>query len=257
MPNMNDQHIAQLEARLEKLVEGVFAYVMGNRIHARDIALQMARAMEQQLRLTPGANNRPTAPDHYVISVSPDVASHIHQRYPHLPDILSQQMTELASNADYYLQNIPVIQIVADHQLTSNQLQVKAEHIGLQRDTTGILQPIRKSSAHAAPNNAQFILHSDKNIALTQSLITIGRSLDNDIILDDPYVSRYHAQVRLRFGAYMLFDTASNSGTYVNDVRIQEHRLQTGDVVRLGSTILVYMEDDTPGTATTGLLDTV
>jgi pSer/pThr/pTyr-binding forkhead associated (FHA) protein len=63
-------------------------------------------------------------------------------------------------------------------------------------------------------------------------------------VLDESTVSRTHAQIRLRFGHYVIFDTDSQTGTFVNNVRIREHRLRAGDVIRVGKTSLVYMEDD-------------
>ncbi|MBZ0288066.1 MAG: FHA domain-containing protein, partial [Anaerolineae bacterium] len=85
----------------------------------------------------------------------------------------------------------------------------------------------------------------------------IGRSHENDVILDDQHVSRFHAQVRLRFGHYVIFDADSASGTFVNDVRVREHRLQTGDVIRIGGTSLVYMQDDTQVSGDTAILNNI
>ena len=62
-------------------------------------------------------------------------------------------------------------------------------------------------------------------------------------VVDDRAVSRYHLQLRLRFGRYTLFDIQSQGGTLVNEVKIKEHNLQTGDVIQIGNTRLVYMED--------------
>ena len=54
-------------------------------------------------------------------------------------------------------------------------------------------------------------------------------------------------KLRLRFGHYVLFDTQSYSGTTVNDVQVKEHILQTGDVICIGRTRLVYIEDSVAG----------
>ena len=64
------------------------------------------------------------------------------------------------------------------------------------------------------------------------------------MVIDDAYTSRLHAQIRLRFGQYVIFDTDSHAGTFVNEVRIREHCLRAGDVIRVGKTTIVYMEDD-------------
>jgi pSer/pThr/pTyr-binding forkhead associated (FHA) protein len=56
-------------------------------------------------------------------------------------------------------------------------------------------------------------------------------------------VSRRHAQLRLRFGRYTLYDLDSQSGTLVNGQPVQEWVLQPGDVMSLGGVNLIYTED--------------
>jgi pSer/pThr/pTyr-binding forkhead associated (FHA) protein len=68
---------------------------------------------------------------------------------------------------------------------------------------------------------------------ISEAVITIGRSLENDIILDDARVSRHHAQLRRRYGQYVLYDLDSTGGTTVNGRPIREAALQPGDVLSL------------------------
>jgi pSer/pThr/pTyr-binding forkhead associated (FHA) protein len=119
------------------------------------------------------------------------------------------------------------------------------------------MQPIRLPPIPPNPTNPQLIISGHKTYPLREPVITVGRSQDNHIILDDPHISRHHAQIRLRFGQYTLFDADSQSGTYVNDVPVREHRLQSGDVIRLGATSLVYMEDSPQNDHQTGHIDAV
>lgn len=251
---MNDQHIAQLEARLEKITEGLFANVFGRRIQAHDIALQLVRAMENGLQTVNDGDARPMAPDRYTIHINPSILDQIIQRYPALPQVLSQQMIEVAANAGYRIKNTPTVHILPDPDTARNQVSVVADHIANTAHITDAMQPINVSDASARPKNPQLIISGERAIDLKKPMITIGRSRQNNIMLDDPYVSRNHAQIRLRFGHYMIFDTHSQGGTFVNDVRIHEHRLQSGDVIRIGKTTLVYMEDDPDPVTQTGTL---
>lgn len=254
---MNDQQISRLEARLEKLVEGMFAFVFGKRLQAHDIALQLARSMEDGVIAPQAGDPRPIAPNFYNIIVNPDVHNYILNRHPALPDILSSQIIELANGVNYRLNSRPIIEISANEAVPPGHVQIQAHHVRDGHDTTAVMQPIRTSADHATPINPQLIIAGQKGVLLDQPMITIGRSHDNHIILDDPFASRYHAQVRLRFGCYTIFDAESQSGTYVNDVRIHEHRLQAGDVVRIGKTSLVYMEDTPSPENPTGTIDNV
>ena len=72
--------------------------------------------------------------------------------------------------------------------------------------------------------------------------ITIGRSPDADVFLDDVTVSRNHALlVRRRDGLY-VDDLGSLNGTYVNRRRIESHKLANGDEIQVGKYKLTYLE---------------
>jgi pSer/pThr/pTyr-binding forkhead associated (FHA) protein/NADPH-dependent 2,4-dienoyl-CoA reductase/sulfur reductase-like enzyme len=74
---------------------------------------------------------------------------------------------------------------------------------------------------------------------LTNPITTIGRHPENDIVLDDEYVSSHHAQVRLEVNAFMLSDVGSRNGTFLNGVPvIAPTPLRQGDVARVGETNL-------------------
>jgi ABC transport system ATP-binding/permease protein len=69
-----------------------------------------------------------------------------------------------------------------------------------------------------------------------KSLIQIGRDPSNDVVLDTPTVSRFHAQVERVGQRYRLTDLNSANGTFVNDQRIKDRNLwlSAEDVVRIG-----------------------
>ena len=72
--------------------------------------------------------------------------------------------------------------------------------------------------------------------------MTIGRSPDAEVFLDDVTVSRNHALlVRRRDGLY-VDDLGSLNGTYVNRRRIESHKLQNGDELQVGKYKLTYLE---------------
>lgn len=72
--------------------------------------------------------------------------------------------------------------------------------------------------------------------------MTIGRSPDAEVFLDDVTVSRNHALlVRRRDGLY-LDDLGSLNGTYVNRHRIESHKLANGDELQVGKYKLTYLE---------------
>lgn len=70
--------------------------------------------------------------------------------------------------------------------------------------------------------------------------IIIGRRRTSDIRIEDTNVSRIHASIECVGDEYFLTDLGSTNGTYVNGARINKKKLITGDVVRIGTTILEF-----------------
>jgi pSer/pThr/pTyr-binding forkhead associated (FHA) protein len=67
--------------------------------------------------------------------------------------------------------------------------------------------------------------------------IRIGRDPACDLVVDDPYISKFHARVVLDHGALAIEDEGSINGTWVNGLRVWRHLLNAGtDRIRLGHT---------------------
>lgn len=73
-------------------------------------------------------------------------------------------------------------------------------------------------------------------------VVSIGRDPNNDVVIDDPLVSRHHLQIiQNENGTIMLEDSGSTNGTYVNGQRISGRvRLFAKDVVKIGDTVLPW-----------------
>lgn len=82
--------------------------------------------------------------------------------------------------------------------------------------------------------------HPDRKLDL-KGTTNVGRAQDNQMVVDDPTVSRHHAWIKAEGEDYMIFDVGSGNGTFVNDERVVDPRiLQQGDVVRFGDTEFVF-----------------
>jgi pSer/pThr/pTyr-binding forkhead associated (FHA) protein len=105
------------------------------------------------------------------------------------------------------------------------------------------------------PPNAFFVVDGVKFYPLAKAVINIGRRLENDLVIDDPRVSRNHAQLRAIQGHYVLFDLSSTGGTFVNGSRVSESVIYPNDSISLGGVILTFYQDNPPPRP--DLLDTV
>lgn len=83
-----------------------------------------------------------------------------------------------------------------------------------------------------------------RSYPLSRPVTTIGRALDNDVVLTDSRVSRYHAQIEVVNGEYRVRDLASTNGTFVRGRRVTEAILVPGDELSLGGLAARLEADD-------------
>lgn len=72
------------------------------------------------------------------------------------------------------------------------------------------------------------------------SSLTIGSRPDSDLRIEDPTVSRKHAQIMRTADGFLLQDLGSTNGTFLNDVRVDRAYLRSGAVVTVGETSMVF-----------------
>lgn len=244
MRGMNDKRIAHLESQLERLVEGAFVGIFGRRISAHDLAVKLARSLESNLQIAQDGDNRPVAPDQYTIHLHPAMQRKLLETRPQLTLTLSQHVTELVNLSGYHLVNDPLVRVIADAELQQGDVIINAIHREHRKHSTAVMQQLYQEQPITQPSDPFLIIDGRRRIPINEPLLNIGRSDENHIIVDDPFISRHHLQIRLRFGVYTLFDVNSRSGTFVNDVRVMQHKLRSGDVIRIGNSRIVYLADE-------------
>lgn len=79
------------------------------------------------------------------------------------------------------------------------------------------------------------------NFPISKDKVSIGRSNDNDLILADNAVSRYHTEIQKRKNDYILADLGSYNGTKLNGKSIQKVFLKHGDKIQIGSSKLTFL----------------
>ncbi len=79
---------------------------------------------------------------------------------------------------------------------------------------------------------------------LMPGITTVGRGMENHLVLGDPYASRKHLIVTCKDGAYFFEDTGSDNGTLYNGSRAGNSVLRTGDVIEIGSVQMRFVQGD-------------
>ncbi len=73
---------------------------------------------------------------------------------------------------------------------------------------------------------------------------TIGRSLDNDIVIGDTSVSRNHSEIEFKKDSFYITDNDSKNGSLLNNNRFKNNRLYDLDCIQLGNAVLHFIEDE-------------
>jgi diguanylate cyclase (GGDEF)-like protein len=123
-----------------------------------------------------------------------------------------------------------------------DSLDDEAEFEEVDSDRT-VIQGIKDLTGSLESRQAYLIVISGPQVGkmfrLSQK-ITIGRSADCDVYLDDEGISRQHARVEQdEFGNAVILDLGSTNGTYFNGTRISRYQLRDGDKIQVGSTTIL------------------
>jgi len=240
--------LAQFEAAARRLVEGSFARAFAGRLRPVEVTAHLSRAIEEgQVSLPDGAVQAPT---HYWIYLNREDREALSASHLALTDDLADRIVALASEADLVLPGTPILYVMTDPELKPHDVRVEARWlpgaVPTMERTREILpgnENEEQEDDSVPPGRPFLILDGKRHVNLNAPLVAMGRALDNSVIFEDSRVSRHHAQLRRRYGRYVLFDVGSARGTRVNGYRIKECVLHSGDVISLGGVDVIYGED--------------
>jgi hypothetical protein len=233
--------LSRLEARLQALIEGSAARIFPPGKPQNDLASRLVSAMQEGIQS--GPDGEILAPNLYVLHVCPERAESLN-RESLLLDGLMQVVSEAGSEAGWQFPSPPVIRVRAVEGLANNEIQITAQNSLAHLPQTSDLSLDGLLETGELPQNAFLIVDGTRIFNLERVAVNIGRRPDNHLLIDDPRVSRVHAQIRAVRGRYVIFDLDSTGGTYVNGERIRQCPLSPGDVISLSSLPLVYGQED-------------
>ncbi len=212
--------LEQFERRLERMVEGAFAKAFRGQLQPVELGRRLTREMD--LHRTVGVRGV-IAPNHFDIYLStPD-----YERFEGFGDVLNRELVEAvrehAQSERYVLQGQIAIVIHEDPDLGVSTFAIESE----------------VNEAVSGPTD-WLVLPDGRRVGIANEVITIGRLPECAIVLDDPNVSRRHAQLRREGDNVLLVDLGSTNGTKVNGVQVRERRLTPGDTVTVGTTSMRF-----------------
>lgn len=233
-------NLREIEARLQNLIEVDLLKVLpGKRVE--DVIIQKLAAVIQQYR-----DIKEDLPDVFTLVMHPETAREWNDQK--LLTVVLHSLTTVAHEAGFKFTMAPSLNIKTDDRISIKDVEIIASHrIETMAETNATpLQTGSLEEAEKIPENAFLIVEGVKIYPLNLAVVNIGRRLDNQLVIDDPRVSRNHAQLRSIKGRFVVFDLNSTGGTFVNGQRTSQSVLYPGDVISLAGVALIFGQDNPP-----------
>jgi pSer/pThr/pTyr-binding forkhead associated (FHA) protein len=92
------------------------------------------------------------------------------------------------------------------------------------------------------PQGVYLVINS-QIVPIKKLTTSIGRKLDNDLVIQDNLVSRYHAEIKHKDGNFIINDLDSTSGTYLNNKRVDQSLLYSGDLILVANIPIMFIDE--------------
>ena len=263
--------LRRLESSIADLVEGTFSRVFKSEVRPVEIARKLAREMEEHKSYS---LNRTYAPNEYRVFLSPEDRERFAETENALASEFSGYLLEYARRERLALMSRPIIHFETDDRLRLGEFGIQTslvEHPGevaerpVARPPTPGVAP-EPEWAKPADSGGRTMVHSTaervaegladargsrrrravlllgaKRLVVGDEGVTLGRSRSSDVMIDDPNVSRAHAEIRAHGSSWVLTDLGSTNGTRLNGRRVtQPEVLGAGDQIEVGATTLTF-----------------
>lgn len=244
-----------LETLVRRFIEGAFDRLFQTQFHPADLAQQLTLAIEQSQ--PNGTRARPhLIPNRYQIMLNPaDYAALMGgaNRKGDVEAAIRDHVAGLIREGGYQLAGSLELFLTESQSVVPGAVKIKID------DTHEVFEEAQSGSPSANTASRWLLQLEERQFRLGEAVVRVGRALDNDIVLSDRTVSRYHAQLRWRNGAYHLYPPAPsvNGGaelgantlildkgaapTLVNQNPVAQTVLAPGDVVKLGNIVMTVM----------------
>jgi FHA domain-containing protein len=249
-----------IEHRIESLVEGAFGRAFRSHVQPIELARKLAKEMDDHKTVSV---SRVYVPNEYALYVSPQDREHLPPADALLTE-LADYLSEHARREGYALLSTPRVTLEEDEDLAVGEFGIATRMVQPRKAAAGEAVTREPAEVEQAPEvgqtrvfrtppetaavsadeadrlglaHAQAVVIVDgKRHELAKRQMTLGRSRECDIRIDDPNVSRRHAEIRQEDGAYWIVDLGSTNGIEVNGKRVERARLTDADRIVLGRT---------------------
>jgi hypothetical protein len=264
--------LKHIEKRMESLVEGVFGRAFRRQIHPVEIAKGLTKQMDEGRMVS---ISRTYAPNDFTVHLSREDTESIQAYQASLRDELIQYASTHAENKNYHLMTPPRIRFETEETLRFGEFGVTAKltggdgprEKGAPQDTSGQTRIFRTEDTGDEVEQGTAAISADeaRRHGLAREIVElalgeeapplegrgpwgVGRSQDNDIVINDPNVSRRHARISRSDNSFVVEDLGSTNGTLLDGAPIDREMIEGGDELTFGQTIARFIRRiDSPG----------
>ena len=258
--------LQRFERRLEGIVSGVFARAFKGDVEPIELAAALKREIDNTARIL--SRDRRLVPNHFTIELGPDDFERLNAYGRTLNHELANELRDHADIQRYTFSGPIEIELTQQDDLPTGKFRVVSATVATpQRPKPQPAQPyipdegqtVLQSAPVPPPAPApvrrghpQVMLEvNGRRRPINPPGVVLGRGTDADIQINDPGVSRRHAEIRLMPEGpggvrVVLVDLGSTNGTLVNGRRAAEAELTDGSTVRIGNTTMTLRLADEP-----------
>lgn len=250
--------LRSLESKLEGLVQGAFSRAFKSKVQPVEIARKLAKEMDEHKAVS---ISRTYVPNSYMVYLSSGDREQFSSYEQGLTRELSDYLLEHARAEGLALLTRPTVELKTDDRLRLGEFGIQAQLVDAPNALpapagarpapaepafghTMVYSPAgearRLESPVAAPAGRAMLVGAGRRRVLTPPRVVLGRSRDCDVVLDDPNVSRRHAELRSQDTAWVIVDLGSTNGIMVNGRPVSEASLEPGDEIAIGASRLSY-----------------
>ena len=243
-----------IEQRLERIFEGVFGRAFRTNVQPVELARKLAKEMDDH-RST--SVTRVYVPNEYTIFLSPGDREQFEGYENSLVSELEEYLAEHAARENFALLTPPRVLFETDEDLGVGEFGIAtrmaqygqrtdAPPEGVAPGATMIYKPRTQPTEAASlqdlglEREIAVLRWNDQRSVLDKRRSVLGRSRDVDVQIEDPNVSRRHAEIVQEGSVYWLVDLGSTNGTEVEGRRVQRAQLADGSRFTVGETTVTF-----------------
>jgi hypothetical protein len=232
--------LQRFENRLESVVSGAFAKAFRSAVQPVELAAALQREVDNSAQIL--SRDRRLVPNAFHIELSPMD----YERLGPYEETLGAELTELLrehAEEQHYVFTGPVtIEFHQGDELGTGRFRVKSHASAKVSGTPKEEAGGRLSALRRKPSVSAVIEVNGTRQPLAPPGLVVGRGAEADLRINDPGVSRRHAEIRVTPGkeapSVTVVDLGSTNGTLVNGHRVDTAAVTEGSTIRIGNTTL-------------------